>query len=111
EPLVSGSGKRRCRRFALVSMPGQRTCKGCLGDAGDRDAKIQRALHGPAASALLLGLVVDDVDEGLAGVGVDVPGYVRTDLDQVGLEVAGVPVREDAGDFVRRRPKSASEQV
>ena len=43
-----------------------------LGDAADRHAQVERGLHGPAAGALLLGLVEHHVDERLPGRGVDV---------------------------------------
>ena len=65
--------------------------------------RSRRDLDGPPARALLLGLVEDDVDEGAArrrvGVGEDVGG----DLDEVGVEAAGVPGTED-----RRRSRPAS---
>ena len=52
--------------LAQVGVAGQRAGEDRLGDAGDRHAQVERDLHGPAAGALLLGLVRDDVDEGLA---------------------------------------------
>ena len=53
--------------LALVGVAGQRAGEDRLGDAGDRDAQVEGVLHGPAAGALLLGLVEHDVDERLAG--------------------------------------------
>ena len=45
--------------------PGQRPRERRLGDPGDRDAEVQRALHGPAAGALLLRLVAHTSTNGL----------------------------------------------
>ena len=48
------------------------------------------------------GLVEDDVDERLAGLGVDLPQHLGGDLDEVALELARVPLGEDVGDLGRR---------
>ena len=65
------------------------------------DAQVERGLHGPGAGALRARLVEDDVDEGLAGLGVDLPQYLGGDLDEVALELAAVPLGEDVGDLGR----------
>ena len=53
--------------LAQVRVAGQRAGEDRLGDAADRDAEVEGVLHGPAAGALLFGLVEHDVHEGLAG--------------------------------------------
>ena len=54
--------------LALGDRSGQRAGEHGLGDAGDRHTEIQRGLHRPAAGALLLGFIEDDVDQRLAGL-------------------------------------------
>ena len=65
-------------------------------------------LHGPAAGALLLGLVEDDVDERLAGLGVVLAQHLGGDLDQEAVQVALVPVGEDVGDLGRALARAPS---
>ena len=69
-----------------------------FGDAGQRHAEIERVAGRPAASALLLGLVQDGVDQGSAGFLVALVQHHCRDLNQVGMEVAGLPLLEDLGD-------------
>ena len=102
---AASAGSTSRAAVALRQRAGQRAGEDRLGDAGDRDAEVERGLHGPAAGALLAGLVDDDVDERLAGRGVDVAQHLGGDLDQERLQVAGVPLGEDVGDLGRaRRP-------
>ena len=82
-----------------------------LGDAGDRDAEVERVLHGPDAGALRARLVEDDVDERLAGLGVDLAQHLGGDLDQVALELARVPLGEDVGDLGRGLAGAAADEV
>ena len=56
--------------LALRDRTGQRAGEHRLGDAGDGHTEVERGLDRPAAGALLLGLVEDDVDQRLAGLGV-----------------------------------------
>ena len=85
--------------LALGDRARQRAGEHRLGDAGDRHAQVQRRLHRPAAGALLLGLVEDDVDQRLAGLGVGLAQHLGGDLDQVAVQVALVPLGEDVGDL------------
>jgi len=98
------------RGGALRPVPGQRASEHGLGDTADRHPQVERRLHGPAAGALLLRLVQDDIDERLA-TGVLVPQHIRSDLHEVGLEVAGVPLVEDVGDLGRGQPGSLAQQL
>src|SRR5262249_61563322 len=75
-PRVEVAGERSAGRGALGGVPGQRAGEGRLGDPGDRDPEIERALHCPAARALLLGLIEDDVGERPTRPGVDVAEHV-----------------------------------
>src|SRR5215472_7610907 len=63
-------------RRTLVRVPGQRTGERRLRDAGDRDAEVECALHGPATGALLLGLIEHHVDERPAGFRVRVGEHI-----------------------------------
>ena len=81
--------------LALLGVARDAAGEGGLGDAGDRYAEVQRALHGPATGALLLGGVGDHVDERLAGR-VVVLEHRGGHLDQERVEVALVPLAEDA---------------
>ena len=64
------AGRQAGGGLALGDRAGQRAGEHRLGDAGDRHAEVERRLDRPAAGALLLGLVEDDVDQRLAGLGV-----------------------------------------
>ena len=102
-----GSPGRPAGGVAQLAVAGQRAREDGLGDAGDRDAEVERGLHRPAAGALLLGLVGDDVDERLAGVGVDVREHLGGDLDQVGVEARpAFQLAEDVGDLGRVRAQA-----
>ena len=92
-------------------MAGQRAGEDRLGDAADRDAQVERVLDGPAAGALLLGLVEHDVDERLAGGRVGVGQHLGGDLDQVGVQAAGVPRAEGLGDLRGLEADAVPEQV
>ena len=73
--------------FALLGVGGHGAGEDGLGDAADGDAEVERVLHGPDAGALRACLVEDDVDEGVAGVGVDLAEHLGGDLDEVRLEL------------------------
>ena len=85
--------------LALGTLRRQAAGEDGFGDAGGRHAEVERVLHGPGAGALGAGLVEDDVDERLAGGGVDLAEHLGGDLDEVALELAGVPLGEDLGDL------------
>ena len=104
------SGEPGCRS-PLRGLGGQRPREHRLGDARHRDAEIERGLHGPDAGALRAGLVEDDVDERLAGLGVDLAQHLGGDLDEVALELALVPLGEDVGDLGGRLAGAAADQV
>ncbi len=106
-PAVVGT----LRRQSLVDVPGQRPGEGGLGDAGDRNAEVKRALHGPPTGALLLGAVGDDVDERFAGLRVGVGEHVGGDLNEERIQITGVPATEDVGDLARSRVESGAQQV
>src|SRR5580658_1465500 len=94
-----------------VGVAGQGPGEHRLGDAADRDAQVERVLHGPAAGALLLGLVEQDVDEWLSGSRVGVREDLGGDLDQVGVQPAGVPRFERLGGLRGRQADGVPEQV
>ena len=89
------SAARRC-----VAPRRQRAREHRLGDGRQRHAEIERRLHRPAAGPLLLRLVDDRVDQRAAGR-VALAQHRGGDLDQIGIEVALLPLLENAGD--RRR--------
>ena len=82
-----------------------------LGDRGQRHAELERVLRGPAAGALLLGLVEDHVDERLAGALVLLVEHGGGDLDQERVEVALVPLVEDLRDLRHLEPDAVAQQV
>ena len=98
-------------RAAQVGVAGQRAGEDRLGDAAHRHAQVERVLDGPAAGALLLGLVEHDVDEGLAGAGVGVSQDLGGDLDEIGVQAAVVPGPERLGDLRGRHADAVPEQV
>ncbi len=57
------------------------------------------------------GLVEDDVDERLAGLGVDLAQHLGGDLDEVALELARVPLGEDVGDLGGGLAGAAADEV
>src|SRR5699024_8912011 len=82
-------------RGALISGRGQGTCKDSFGDSGNRDAKVQTANGGPTAGAFLAGGVEDDIDKRLASVWISGAQYFCGDFNEVGIQVAGIPLLED----------------
>ena len=96
---------------AQVGVAGQRAGEDRLGDAAHRHAQVERVLDGPAAGPLLFGLVEHDVDEGLAGAGVGVGQDLGGDLDEIGVQAAGVPGPEGLGDLRGRHADAVPEQV
>ena len=96
---------------ALVAQVGERASEDRLGDARQRHAELERVLRRPAPGALLLGLVDDHVHQRLAGRGVDLVQHRRGDLDQEGLQIARVPVVEDALDRRDVEPDAEAQEV
>ena len=80
-------------------------------DPRDRHPEVERGLHGPGAGALGTGRVEDDVDQRLPGDGVVLPQHLGGDLDQVGVQLAGVPLGEDVGDLDRALAGALPDQV
>ena len=99
------------RHAPLLGVRRQRPGEDGLGDAGDGDAEVQGGLHRPGPGALGAGLVEDDVDERLAGLGVHLAQHLGGDLDQVRLELALVPLGEDVGDLGGRLAGAAADEV
>ncbi len=99
------------RRGPQLGVAGERAGEDRLGDAGDRHPEVEGGLHRPAAGALLLGTVGDDVDERAARVGVGVRQDLGGDLDEVGVEPPRVPLAEDLRDARRLVPGHLAEQV
>ncbi len=97
--LAEVAGRQSGGGLALGHRARQRAGEHRLGDAGDGHAEVERGLHRPAAGALLLGLVEDDVDQRLAGLGVGLTQHLRGDLDEEAVQVALVPFGEDVGDL------------
>ncbi len=111
EPSALGPASRSGGRDPLVLQSAQRACEDGLGDAGQRHAELERVLRGPAAGALLLGLVEHDVDERLAARRVRVLEHAGGDLDQERLELAAVPFVEARGDLRHLEPGTVAQQV
>ena len=108
--VVEGPGRSR----DTARCPGSTdrlTGEGGLGDARDRHAQVERGLHRPCAGALGAGLVEDDVHERLAGRGVDLAEHLGGDLDQVRLQLAGVPLGEHVGDLGGALAGAAADEV
>ena len=104
-------GQRLRRRLALVAERRQRAREHGLGDPRQRHAELERILARPAPGALLLGLIDDHVDERAARVRVLLGEHLRRDLDEERLEVAAVPLVEDAGDLGHLEPGTVAQQV
>ena len=85
--------------LALVRGPGEGAGEDGFADAGDGNPKVEGGFDGPAAGAFLAGGVNNEVDEGFAGFGIHLGEHLGRDVDEVGVEVAGVPGAEDLGDF------------
>ena len=109
EPL-GGPGQPGGDR-ALLGVARQRAREHRLGDARHGDAEVERGLHGPRAGALGAGLVEDDVDQRLAGLGVDLAEHLGGDLDEVRLQLAVVPLGEHVGDLGGALSGAAADQV
>ena len=109
--LAESAGCQTGGGLALHDRTRQRAGEHRLGDARHRDAEIECRLHRPPSGALLLGLVEDDVDERLAGLGVDLAQHLGGDLDQVAVQVALVPLGEHVGDLRRGQPEPVAQQL
>ncbi len=105
------AGEQFLGQLALLGLGGQRTGEHGLGDARDRGAQLERGDDRPAAGALLACGVHDDVDERLAGLGVDVAEDLGGDFDQEGGELALVPLGEDLGLLGRLDAGTGAQQV
>ena len=75
------------------------------------DAHRLRLDHGPAAGALLAGLVLDHVDHRPARIGIVELEQLGRDLDEVGLQVALVPAGEDRADLLRLHAQPVGHQA
>ena len=82
-------------RDALFLHRGQEAGEYGFRDDGQRHAEVERALARPFARALLAGGVQDHVDHRLARFRIVFGEDVRRDLDQVAVEFALVPFREN----------------
>ena len=78
-----------------------------LGDQRQGTPRSQRRDHGPLAGAFLAGGVEDQVDQRLAGLGVLEAEDVASDLDQVAVQRALVPLARRRRAW---RPVSMPEQ-
>ena len=72
-----------------------------LGDAGDRNAERERGCTVHRSRTLGAGQIDNNVDEGLAGLRVVLAQHFGGDLDEVRLELTGVPLGQHVGDLVR----------
>src|SRR5699024_5425892 len=97
--------------LALIEGGGQGTGKDGLADAGDGNTEVEGFLDGPATGALLACGVEDDVDKRLAGLGVDLAQDLSGDLDEVGVQIALVPLGEDIGDLGRLHAGAETQQL
>src|SRR5260370_751224 len=87
------------------------SCKDGLGDRGHRDAEVERRLRRPLAGALLRRLVEDDVHERPPRRAIALAQNLRRDLDEVGLEVALVPLRENPRELIGTEVERMTQQV
>ncbi len=99
------------RHGALLGVAGEGPGEHGLGDARDRHAQVQGGLHGPRAGALGSGLVEDHIHERLAGLRVHLAEHFGGDLDQVGLQLALVPLGEHVRDLGGGLAGAAADQV
>ena len=99
-----GPRARRARPPRTAASPEADRAKTDSAIVDDRHAELEGGLDRPAAGALLLRGVDDDVDEGPAGGGVDVVEHLGRDLDEERVELAGVPLAEDLGDLGGGQP-------
>ena len=110
-PVASAGPGRSADGLALRALGGEAAGEHGLGDAGRGHAEVEGVLHGPRAGALGAGLVEDDVDERLAGRGIRLAQHLGGDLDEVALELAGVPLGEDVGDLGGALAGALADQV
>ena len=105
------AGQQFLAELALLGLGGQRTGEHGLGDAGNRGTEFEGGDDRPAAGALLAGGVHDDVNERLAGLGVNVAEDLGGDFDQEGGQLALVPLGEDLGLLGGLDAGTGAEQV
>ncbi len=84
---------------ALVLHGGQDAGFYCGVDGGNDNCVFDRIDECPLAGAFLAGGVEDEINEGFLGFRIDLGEDLGGDLDEVGLEVAFVPLGEDFGEF------------
>ena len=103
-----GVRRRRAPRRGPGSPAETARCSGCDESERAKTASAMPETGTPRSSAVCTvqapvpfgaGLVEDDVDERLAGLGIDLAQHLGGDLDQVRLELALVPLGEDVGDL------------
>jgi hypothetical protein len=90
---------------------GDRASEDCLGNPADGNTEVARTWHSPHAGALGACFFEHDVNERLAGLRVDLTQHLGGDLDQVALQVAGVPFGEHVGDCRRGVAAHLTQQV
>ncbi len=76
-----------------------------------RRAQVERALRRPLTGAFVLRLVKDYIHEGLACLLIERSEDVAGDLDQVRLQVALVPAREDVVQLRRGQSQAAMQHI
>ena len=97
----AGGCDQTCGQFALCLLAlltlggGEGACEHGLCDSGDGGTEVQASLSGPQAGALLASCVNDNVDQGLAGLCVNLCEHLCGDFDQVRAQVGLVPGLED----------------
>lgn len=69
------------------------------GDGGEGDAHFGGMADGPLAGTFLACLVEDEVDDGFSGFGIGFGEDARGDFDEVAIQLALVPLREDVSEF------------
>ena len=97
--------------LAHRALRGQRAGEDGLGDRGHRGADVETRDRGPAAGALLPGLVHDHVHERAARGRVHLGEHLGRDLDEVGGQVGLVPRREHLGLLGGLEAAHAAQQV
>ncbi|SSC73735.1 unnamed protein product [Ciceribacter sp. T2.26MG-112.2] len=102
-----GEGVARCAEDRLGRLTfGFHRRQAAGGDGGlnrgCRNAHLLRLDHRPLAGALLAGAVEDHVDQRHSGLRIGRGEHLFGDLDQVGIEPAGVPLAEDCADIAGR---------
>ena len=88
------SGRRAVRAVPARAAHARRrrgTCEHGLCDSGDGGTEVQASLSGPQAGTLLTRCVNNNVDQGLAGLCVDLCEHLSGDFNQVGAQVGLVP--------------------